>query len=117
MSDDPKNHQEKGLPPWKVVVDKMEEAERILPAWFVGRMMGDVWHFGLLLSTGAVLFVECINRVWQAANGDVWIDVRLAEGDAPSKFCGVAPSGSPTIRAECSVNARHIVAAVELAGR
>lgn len=92
----------------------IEEAEELLPAWFVRRMMGDTWRFGLLLVTRQVLVIETIRRVTKAADGTIWLDVSMhnegivdALGKAPYVF-------APTSRCEASVNAAHVVAALDL---
>jgi hypothetical protein len=43
--------------------DRVARAERLLPAWFVPRMMTDWWHFGLLLVTGQVIAIRGIREV------------------------------------------------------
>jgi hypothetical protein len=45
--------------------DDVEAAEKLLPAWFVPRMMTDEWVFGLLLVTGQVLaiFAQPLKKV------------------------------------------------------
>ncbi|HZF51300.1 MAG TPA: hypothetical protein VE093_21730 [Polyangiaceae bacterium] len=89
---------------------------KLLPAWFVPRMMGDSWYFGLLLTTGQVMAAQTIQKVSQAANGDIWIDVELCD-HTPSQgdFGGARVIAAPTSRRTASVNASHIVAVVELA--
>lgn len=98
--------------------EDVREAERLLPAWFTGRMMCDNWSFGLLMGTGDVLCISRINRVSEAKNGAVWIDVELL----PDEAMVVARDRpdwrfryAPTERLEASVNAAHVVAAFELA--
>ena len=50
-------------------------------------MMFDEWHFGLVLSTGQVLFIEHISDVRQAADGSIWIDVDMhTQEDAKDHF-------------------------------
>jgi len=101
--------------------EKINEATRLLPAWFVSRMMTDDWTFGLLLSTGQVMVVNYISEVHQAADGSIWIDVKMGEkaewhepelGNTPS---GMSYLSTPTKRDTASVNAAHVVAAFELA--
>ena len=38
--------------------EQITKAQRLLPAWFVPRMMTDCWSFGLLLETGHLLVIE-----------------------------------------------------------
>jgi hypothetical protein len=93
-------------------------AKRLLPAWFVERMMTDSWYFGLLLVTGQVLVIESIRDV-RGTEGNVWIDVTMYGKDGNHTFhefkdlrwpCVYSPTG----RTEASVNAAHVVAAFEL---
>ena len=52
-------------------------------------MMFDEWHFGLVLSTGQVLFIERVSDVRQAADGSIWIDVDMhTQEDAKDHFLG-----------------------------
>lgn len=92
--------------------ERLREACRLLPAWFVPRMIDDVWSFGLMMSTGVVIAVENITAVTQAANGDIWIDVTLQTAPGVSRDDAFT---APTSRATASINAQHIVAAYELA--
>jgi DNA-binding XRE family transcriptional regulator len=63
-----------------------EVASRLLPAWFIPRMMTDTWSFGLTLVTGLTLAISSILDVQQAADGSIWLDVRMlnCEGSRPS---------------------------------
>jgi hypothetical protein len=99
---------------------EMDRMSRLLPAWFNERMANDVWAFGLLLTTGRVLHVETILDVSQAAEGSLWLDVRLGkqnavDGEHPQKVGWPPLAHSPTDRDTCSVAVSHIVCAVELA--
>lgn len=67
------------------------------------------------------MVIEHISNVHQAANGSIWLDVKMREkaawleselGDSPSRLTYLA---APTERASASVNAAHVVAAFELA--
>jgi hypothetical protein len=92
------------------------DAKRLLPAWFIPRMMDDCWSFGLLLITGHTLAIECIEAVHLAADGSLWIDVTMKTGedvwlrDSPGRLLF-----APTSRTTASVNVAQIVAAFELA--
>jgi len=95
--------------------DPVKRAHRLLPTWFVPRMMEDVWQFGLLMSDGTVICIETILDVAQAVDNSIWIHVRLS---------GVEPFGiekypklfkSPTSRDDASINVCHIMAAFETA--
>jgi hypothetical protein len=99
---------------------EMDRMSRLLPAWFNERMANDAWAFGLLLTTQRVLHVETILDVSQAADGSLWLDVRLGKQGSVNAL-GVTRAGwpplahSPTDRDTCSVAVSHIVCAVELA--
>ena len=96
--------------------EKIENAKKILPAWFIPRMMDDVWYFGILLITGQVLAAQHIDSVSQAVNGDIWIDITLCD-DVPlsDSFGNIRVTLAPTSRLTASVNVSHIVTVVELA--
>jgi hypothetical protein len=99
------------------------EIWRALPAWFMQRMMDDVWRCGLLLTTGVILAVESIDDLTQDVAGDLWIDVDLIPqetaydlGARVSKPYRAFPIlGAPTSRTRATVRVAHIVAAFELA--
>ena len=84
------------------------------PPWFVERMMNDSWQFGLLLTTGAVAVIECINGIYEYA-GIVWIDVEMAERNDLLSDAAERLLFAPTSRTTASIRADAIVAAVELA--
>lgn len=90
----------------------VREAERLLPAWFTLRMMMDNWYFGLLLMTGEVLAIACIDAVRESKYGTVWIDVEMLDS---KPFIGDKHPfqlfTAPTLRTKASVNAAHVVAA------
>lgn len=90
------------------------ENKELLPAWFTKRMMSDSWAFGLLLSTGHTLYIERISNIVVAIDGNLWIDVVMKDGRPISDF-GDKLLISPTSRTTASINAFHVVAAVELA--
>lgn len=95
--------------------EKVEAAKALLPAWFVGRMMTDAWLFGLMLANGKTAAVRQIVAVQADAAGNVWIDAKLIDGG------GVADQGLDLLfcaegRPSISLNARHIVGALELRG-
>lgn len=99
------------------LAETMAEWMRLLPAWLTARIGGDTWFFGLLMSTGHVLAVESITNVRMGADGSVWLDVWLIpDGWEPHRNIAGAPLvTSPTNRTTASINAAHIVAAMELA--
>ena len=93
------------------IAAKVERCRKLLPAWFVPRMMEDAWVFGLLLSTGKVLAIEHIDEVRQAADGSLWIGIDMCR-DPANAWAAIHP---PTSRTRASVNVAHIVCALELA--
>jgi hypothetical protein len=83
---------------------RFNRAAALLPAWFVRRMMDDVWSFGLLLITGEVLHVSQIDNVVQAQDGSVWIDALMLNAvpfQAPEGMKNIA---APTSRLGVSIN-------------
>jgi hypothetical protein len=95
---------------------RLKEATELLPAWFTERMMTDVWSFGLLLVTGQMLHIEHIYAV-TGSPGNVWIDVRMhsdlpGEGEDWHEHIVCSPTQD---RRTASINAAHVVLAVELA--
>jgi hypothetical protein len=100
--------------------EHLKRTYAILPAWFVGRMSDDTWSFGLLLVTGHVIGISTINNIHQAADGSIWLDVEMLDDDAmfPSSSRmrhWPKPLTAPTSRLTASINAAHVVCAVELA--
>jgi hypothetical protein len=95
-------------------IDKPDE---LLPAWFTGRMMNDVWSFGLLTVTNHVFYIESITAIHRDANGEVWLDVKLQEGSNKpfGELPGTTLVGAPTSRTDATIKASHVVAAFELA--
>lgn len=99
--------------------DPMYEAQALLPAWFIPRMMTDTWTFGLLLTTGVTLVVETITCVHVDSTGALWLDVTMSDNQFWSDihkergFKGMMTA--PTSRTTASVRADQIVAAFELA--
>jgi hypothetical protein len=98
---------------------RIEEASRLLPAWFVPRMMGEEWVYGLMMASGNVIAVERIEAVRRAADGALWLDVSLAPADDYWGGNNYDPSvfGAPSSRRRASVNAAHVAAAFELVDR
>jgi len=80
--------------------------------------MDDEWFFGLILTTGQMLAITHIDDVRQAADGTIWLDVNMAAKDDGKSLFGEKWDGqimfSPTTRLRASVNAAHVVCAVEL---
>ena len=84
-----------------------QAAEQWLPAWFVPRMMQGNGGLALWLSNGTSLPLERIACVHLASDGSVWLDVILSL-PAPGQSRTPAISG-----AQASINAAHVIAAVE----
>jgi hypothetical protein len=90
-----------------------------MPAWFAKRMMFDNWSFGLLMTDGTWIGIECIENITLDANGNVWLDVRLIEEEHARRLadeCGLPRLVcAPTSRNTASIQAAHVMMAVELA--
>lgn len=104
---------------WTRITDQ-DEAATLLPAWMGRRMVGLRGRFGLLLATGDVLRVTSIGAVLVSSDGMVLLDVSLDHAGVPDgvdlawetkHFLGAPYPGAD----EATVNAAHIVAAVEFA--
>jgi hypothetical protein len=97
--------------------EKVKRAVKLLPAWFVARMMNDEWRFGLFLGGGFWVAIARIVDVKQDASGDIWIDaLGLEEEDG---LAIKAAGGMPAVqvakgRRMLSLNAKHVALAVEL---
>lgn len=93
-------------------------ASALLPAWFIPRMMTDEWSFGLLMTTGVIMAISCIDSVNQAADGSIWLDVRMWGSDhlwVELHRKTMPLMAAPTKRLQASINAAHVIAAFELA--
>ena len=97
----------------------MTHYEELLPAWFTTRMMEDSWSFGLLLVTGQMLHIDSIDAI-RGEPGNVWLDVTMGvefpsdlkrNGDWADRIVSSPTKGRTT----ASINAAHVVMAVELA--
>jgi hypothetical protein len=102
---------------WTRVTDP-DDALRLLPAWFSGRMLGVRGTFGLLLTSGDVMRCTSITAVHLSSTGIVLLDVLLDGAGVPDgvdlawrskHFLGV-PAPAATL---ATVNLAHVVAAVE----
>lgn len=92
---------------------------RVLPAWFVPRMMTDNWFFGFLMVSGITIGVERIEKLHRDAAGNIWLDVILLDrtmsnGAVPYKSTK-SFFVSPTSRTTATINSTHIMAVFELA--
>jgi len=95
---------------------EVQEAIALLPAWFVSRMMTDVWYFGLILDSGFGLAIDRITRVTRAADGSIWLDVNMLDQPTAKRLCPPSMTlvGAPSKRTAASVAATHVVWALEL---
>ena len=100
----------------------VERACKLLPAWFVERMMCDSWSFGLMLATGVTVAIVSIDAVHQAADGSLWIDATMQDHTGMLGYLNDPDRSmrgkffiAPTSRTKISINAATIVAAFELA--
>jgi hypothetical protein len=95
--------------------EHIRNACRLLPAWFVPRMMDDCWSFALLLTTGHTVHITHITDVRMTADG-LWLDVELADR-MPLQANPATDRDilAPTSRTSASIYARHVVMAYETA--
>lgn len=94
---------------------KIKKAQKLIPAWFVVRMMSDRWSFGILTSDGRT-FV--INQILEVSEDGKWIDVELAL----KKECAIEQHMGQNFvyaiaedRRIATINVLHVVCAMELA--
>jgi len=80
-------------------------------------MMNDCWRFGLLLDSGFILAIDSIDKITMDATGDLWIDITMdVDGKADCvKFGSFPILRVPTSRPNCSIRAKSVVLAMELA--
>ncbi|MBI4780326.1 MAG: hypothetical protein HY785_03280 [Oscillatoriophycideae cyanobacterium NC_groundwater_1537_Pr4_S-0.65um_50_18] len=94
---------------------RIEAARRLLPGWFIVRMMSDSWYFGLLTTNNKILGIQCIDEVYQAADGSIWMDVTLLDTNLLRRDTILQEVIiAPTSRTRASINVNHIIAAFEL---
>jgi hypothetical protein len=93
-------------------------APKLLPAWFVHRMIDSIGDFAFLLTTGDVVNFMCIGAIRQDVTGELWIDVILnpkSPLENTAFWCAALIGGvDDANRGNASIQARHIVAAVDL---
>jgi hypothetical protein len=102
---------------WTRITDP-EDAVRLLPAWFGGRMVGLHGNFGLLLTTGDVVRCTSIAAAHLSSTGLVLLDVILDSAGVPdgvdlawrSKHFLGTPVPAATL---ATINLTHVVAVVE----
>ncbi len=83
--------------------------------------MDDVWYFGLVLTNGDVLGIRTIEKIRQDKNGTIWIDALMLAGEDTVLYLKHHPFKgrlilAPAEREYISINASHIMYAVELYG-
>jgi hypothetical protein len=99
-------------------ITSADDAQRRLPAWFSGRMVGERGSFGLLLTTGDVMRITSIAAIHHSSDGTLLVDVLLDWAGPPQgvdrawevKHYLGAPVPGATL---ATVNVAHVVAAVE----
>jgi hypothetical protein len=102
---------------WARITDP-EQAEGPLSIWFSTRMLGLRGNFGLVLTTGDVLRITCINALHESPHGVILLDVLLDRAGVPDgvdqawqiKHYLGAPVPGATM---ATVNLAHVVTAVE----
>jgi len=102
---------------WTRITDP-DDAVRLLPSWFSGRMIGSHGTFGLLLTTGDVIRCTSIVAAHLSSSGLVLLDVILDNAGVPDgvdlawqskHFLGVpAPAANLA-----TVNLAHVMTVVE----
>ena len=99
-------------------IAETERAKRLLPAWFVARMMENTGNFAFLMATGDLVHFGNILDVRQVADRSLWLDVALVDG-VPTSNRGRGIKGrhivAPVDRKTASINVAHIVMAFETA--
>jgi len=102
---------------WTRIINP-DEAARLLPTWFAGRMIGLRGTFGLLLASGDVLRITSIAAVHQSPEGHLLLDVLLDHAGVPegvdlawqSKHYLGAPVPAATL---ATVNLSYVMTFVE----
>lgn len=102
-----------GLDVEQTIEQTIEQAEALLPAWFVRRMMNDTWSFGLCLADGSILAISTILNVTRDATGALWLDVEMQLDE--QMHYSIAGRAAPTTRTTASVAVAHVMFAMELA--
>ena len=95
-------------------LERVAAATELLPAWFVARMMDDVWQFGLMLTSGRTIGISQILNVTEDKAGNIWIDAVMLGRDPGQTSIDILTAPCPE-RLNISINARHIVAVLEIA--
>lgn len=102
---------------WTRVIDP-DEATRLFPPWFSGRMVGTRGAFGLLLAKSDVMRITSVMALHHAPDGTVLVDVLLDHAGPPEDvdlawrtkhFLEALVPGATM----ATVNLAHVVTAVE----
>lgn len=101
--------------PMREFNDKYAKAVKLLPGWFVSRMMSDTWYFGLYLTNGTCLAISTITDVDQDENGKLWITADMVDEDCMSSSAKNIVCSPTRGRLTTSIAVDHIMYAVELA--
>lgn len=97
------------------ICDEYMRAVKLLPAWFIPRMMQDDWYFALIMVNGDAVHCSRICDVSLAANGEIWLDVELLR-DVPHLAIDERRNVfALTTRCYASLNAAHVMVALETA--
>ncbi|MBO6667897.1 hypothetical protein [Parvibaculum sp.] len=95
------------------MVSEPSQMTEVLPVWYISRMSQDTWGFGLLLASGDILAIQCIDGVSDDGN---WMEVTLLEpGEGPKEIDG-RPVLYAGLKDRCrgSVRVDQVQAAFEL---
>lgn len=67
--------------------------------------------YGVLLSDGGKMAIECISKIYRDKSGIIWIDAILS---LDKSYYEIGYFTSPTPKQEVTINASHIIAIWEL---
>lgn len=94
------------------------QSTALLPGWFTTYQIDGRGCHGLMLSNGKVLAIDSIEHVEKAANGSIWLTVKVSaelHGDVAAEWPWDAFITSPDFNPmKAMVNAAHVVMAIEL---
>jgi hypothetical protein len=89
-----------------------EGAFTVIPAWYSGRMLSDVWWFGLELTSGKVLAISQISAI---SSDGKWMDVSLlTEKELPKNLAQDFIVAVADDRRKASVQISEIITAYDL---
>jgi len=67
--------------------------------------------YGILLSDGTKMAIDCISKIYRDKSGMIWIDAILS---LDKNYYEIGYFTSPTPKQEITINASHIIAIWEL---